>query len=133
MLNKKNLREGQRLIIQVTGDIGNHEAIVVGHDSRLGEAIVEVTDESMYKGSRLKREDYIAIELIGTGSCTRCGADEIPSMLQMISLNPDVAEGIGLPANPGTKVTITVETPDQAGLCSDCWMLVVEKAIEKVR
>lgn len=64
-VDKRTLAVGQKLIVQITGSVGNHEAVVTGHDERYGEAILKVTDDPSWEQFPLKREDYIVVEIVG--------------------------------------------------------------------
>jgi hypothetical protein len=61
-IDKRKLKVGDELLIQITGVVGDFQATVTGHDTKRGEAIVEVTDEGSWKGASLKREDYVVVE-----------------------------------------------------------------------
>jgi hypothetical protein len=62
MIDKRSLRVGKEVVVQITGVVGEFNAVVTGHDPREKMGIVEVVSEGMWKGTKLKRDDYIVIE-----------------------------------------------------------------------
>lgn len=66
-VDKRTLKLGQKLVIQVTGMVGNHAAVVIGHDQLEGQAVLQITDDPSWSEHPLKRDDYIVIEVVGDG------------------------------------------------------------------
>lgn len=69
MVDPKLVKMGEHVRIWVTGEIGEHDAKVVGHDD-LGYAELKITDDDSWSQFTLRMGDYGIVDTIGERTST---------------------------------------------------------------